>query len=90
MELKFTTDAKADRDWWKLHGSPATKRKIQRLLTEIEEHPRTGTGKPELLKGDMAGVWSRRIDKKNRILYEILDEIVIVYVLSMRGHYGDR
>ena len=90
MELKFTPEAKADRDWWKQHGNDATKRKIQRLLGELEEHPRTGTGKPELLKGDMAGVWSRHINKKDRILYEIHEEIVIVYVLSMRSHYGEK
>ena len=90
MELKFTTDAKADRDWWKRHGDDATNRKIQRMLSEMEQHPRTGTGKPELLKGDLSGVWSRRIDKKNRILYEIHDDVVIVLVLSMRGHYGDK
>jgi toxin YoeB len=64
MELKFTPEAKADRDWWKQHGNDATKRKIQRLLGELEEHPRTGTGKPELLKGDMAGVWSRHIKQE--------------------------
>lgn len=57
------------------------------MIGELEVHPRTGTGKPELLKGDMAGVWSRRINKKDRILYEIHDEIVIVYMISMRGHY---
>ena len=87
MELKFTPEAKKDRDWWKQHGDDATKRKIQRILTELEDHPRTGTGKPELLSGDFKGVWSRRINKKDRILYEIHDEIVIVYVISMRGHY---
>lgn len=90
MELKFTTEAKADLDWWKQHGSTATKRKIQQLLTELETHPHTGTGKPELLKGDMAGVWSRHIDKKNRILYKIHDDVVVVLVLSMRGHYSDK
>lgn len=90
MELKFTTDAKADRDWWKQHGDEATKKKIRKLLVELQQHPRTGTGKPELLKGDMAGVWSRRINHKDRLLYEIHDDIVLVLVLSMRGHYGDK
>lgn len=90
MEIAYSPAAQQDIDWWGRHGSPATRKKIKRLLDEMAVHPRTGTGKPELLKGDMAGVWSRRIDKKNRILYEIHDEIVIVYVLSMRGHYGDR
>ncbi len=87
MELKFTTAAKSDLEWWKQHGDDATKRKIKQLLTELEEHPRTGIGKPELLSGDLKGVWSRRINKKDRILYEIHDNVVVVLVLSMRGHY---
>ena len=87
MELKFTTAAKSDLEWWKPHGDDATKRKIKQLLTELEEHPRTGIGKPELLSGDLKGVWSRRINKKDRILYEIHDNVVVVLVLSMRGHY---
>ncbi len=90
MELKFTSAAKKDRDWWKKHGDEATKKRIKRLLNELEQHPRTGTGKPELLSGDMDGVWSRHINKKDRILYEIHDNIVVVLVLSMRGHYNDR
>ena len=87
MELKFTPEAIADRDWWKQNGDDATKRKIMQLLNEMEQHPRTGTGKPELLSRDLKGVWSRRINKKDRILYEIHDDIVLVLVLSMRGHY---
>ena len=87
MELKFTPDAQADRVWWKQNGDDATKRKIKQLLNELEKHPRTGTGKPELLSRDLKGVWSRRINTKDRILYEIHDDIVVVLVLSMRGHY---
>ena len=90
MELKFTTQAKEDLDWWKHNGDEASKRKIQRMLSELEEHPRTGTGKPEQLSGELSGVWSRRINKKDRILYEIHDEIIVVLVLSMRGHYGEK
>ena len=87
MELKFTPDAQKDLEWWKRHDDEALKRKIQRLLSEMEEHPRTGTGKPELLSGDLSGVWSRRINKEHRILYEIHDKIVVVLVLSMRYYY---
>ena len=87
MELKFTPDAKKDLGWWKQHGDAASKRKIQQLLTEMEEHPRTGTGKPELLSGDLSGVWSRRINQEHRILYEIHDKVLLVLVLSMKYHY---
>ena len=87
MEIAYSPSAQEDLEWWNKYGSPATKKKITRMIGELEVHPRTGTGKPELLKGDMAGVWSRRINKKDRILYEIHDEIVIVYMISIRGHY---
>ena len=87
MELKFTPDAKKDLEWWKQHGDAASKRKIQQLLTEMEEHPRTGTGKPELLSGDLSGVWSRRINQEHRVLYEIHDKVLLVLVLSMKYHY---
>ena len=90
MELKFTPDAKKDLDWWKQNGDAASKRKIQQLLTEMEEHPRTGTGKPELLSGDLRGVWSRRINQEHRILYEIHDNVLVVLVLSMKYHYKKR
>ena len=87
MELKFTPEAKKDLDWWKLHGDEASKRKIKQLLKEMEVHPRTGTGKPELLSGNLSGVWSRRINKEHRILYEMYDKILVVLVLSMKYHY---
>lgn len=50
---------------------PSAFKKAIRLIDELFEHPRTGTGKPELLSGDRAGQWSRRITKKHRLVYEI-------------------
>lgn len=64
--------------------------KAFRLLNELREHPRTGTGKPEPLSGDRDGQWSRRITQKHRMVYSIEDEIVEVYVLSSYGHYDDK
>ncbi len=62
--------------------------KIEKLLIELIEHPKTGTGQVEQLKGERQGQWSRRIDKKNRLVYTIDDEIVTVEVISAKGHYG--
>ena len=59
-------------------------------LAELQEHPRTGTGKPELLSGDRAGQWSRRISQKHRLVYEIEETIVKVDILSAYGHYEDK
>ena len=59
--------------------------KIDSLITEILRDPFRGTGKPELLRGDFAGHWSRRITKEHRLVYKVLsDQIVIV---SCKYHY---
>ena len=60
------------------------------LLEELQEHPRTGTGKPELLKNDKRGLWARRISRKHRLVYKIEDDKVIVIVISAYGHYDEK
>lgn len=64
--------------------------KAVKLLNELMEHPRTGTGKPKQLSGDRAGQWRRKISDKHRLVYEIHDHIVKVLVLSAWGHYDDK
>lgn len=54
------------------------------------EHPKTGTGQPEMLKHDLHGLYSRRISKKHRLVYEVKDHVVTVIVLSAYSHYGDK
>lgn len=61
--------------------------KIEKLLVELTLHPKTGTGQAEALKGNLSGFWSRRIDKYNRLIYTIEEEIVTVIVISAKGHY---
>ncbi|HYK75806.1 MAG TPA: Txe/YoeB family addiction module toxin [Daejeonella sp.] len=55
------------------------------MLDELTEHPLTGTGKPELLKHELTGLWSRRINKEHRIVYGIKENTVYEY--SLKGHY---
>ena len=81
--------AKADLSEVARSGNKPMMRKIEKLIKELAEHPTTGTGKPELLKGTN-GVWSRRIDKKNRLVYTIQDEKVVVLILAALGHYHDK
>ena len=71
-------------------NEPKAFAKAQALITELSEHPRTGTGKPEPLFGNRAGQWSRRITKKHRLVYEIHDTEVVVLVLTAYGHYDDK
>jgi toxin YoeB len=54
------------------------------------EHPTKGTGQPEMLKHDLAGLYSRRINKKHRLVYSINEQVVTVYVLTAWFHYGDK
>lgn len=55
---------------------------------DICEHPYTGLGKPEALKYELSGYWSRRINSEHRIIYRVDDELITVFVLSMRYYYG--
>ena len=71
-------------------NEPKSFTKAQKLIAELQEHPRTGTGKPEPLSGDRMGQWSRRISKKHRMVYEIRDTEVIVLILTAYGHYDDK
>ena len=70
-------------------GDKKSKRRLNQILLELELHPRKGIGNPEALKHDLSGLWSRRINKKDRLIYEVQDEIVTVYVVSAMGHYED-
>jgi toxin YoeB len=87
-ELDFTAQARSDIALHK-KSNPAAYSKIEKLLGELREHPRTGTGKPKPLSGNMAGQWSRRITDKHRLVYAIDDNKIIVLVLTAAGHYDD-
>lgn len=71
-------------------SEPAAFKKAGKLLVELQEHSKTGSGKPEPLAGDRIGQWSRRISLKHRLIYEIEDTVVKVDVLSAYGHYDDK
>lgn len=88
--LLLTEKAENDLKQWKKSGQIKTLRKILNLFDELEQHPQTGTGKPEALKNDLSGYWSRQIDKKNRLIYRIDEGIVVVEVISLWSHYGDK
>jgi toxin YoeB len=71
-------------------GDKATNKKLQKILLELEINPLVGTGNPEPLKYNLNGYWSRRLNKKDRLIYEVKDEIVTVLILSAMGHYNDK
>ena len=61
-----------------------------KLIDELYEHPKSGTGRPEPLKGHLEGRWSRRISDKHRLVYRVQEKEVIVLVISAYGHYEDK
>ena len=87
--INYTKRAQSDLVKLK-RDEPASFKKVTKLLNELAEHPQTGTGHPEQLKGNRSNQWSRRITEKHRLVYEILDTEVVVLVLTAYGHYKDR
>ncbi len=83
--LDFTDKANDDIATHKKAGNKAVLNKLLTLLEELEEHPFTGTGKPELLKHSLSGCWSRRINREHRLVYEVAEDII--FILSAKGHY---
>ena len=90
MEIVLLPQTQKDRDYWKKSGNKAIMERISALLKDIMEHPYTGIGKPEPLKYDLAGKWSRRINAEHRLIYSVNENIITVYVFSMRYHYSKK
>ena len=80
----LSTDAIRHLDDWK-RADPKGLIKIIALITEISETPFTGTGKPEPLKHDLKGKWSRRITHEHRLVYEVTD--ASIRIISCKFHY---
>ena len=73
-----------------LRYEPKAYKKAIRFIGELYDHPKTGLGHPEPLKGKPEGRWSREITKKHRLIYRIFETEVHVDVLSAYGHYDDK
>lgn len=82
----FAPEAIAEFSDWLQHDVKIAK-KILELLAECTRTPYEGKGKPEPLKGNLKGHWSRRITQEHRLVYTVTDEQI--YVLSCHGHYDD-
>lgn len=72
--------------YWQTQDKKTLKR-INQLLQDIDRNSHSGIGKPEPLKGDLQGYWSRRIDDHNRLVYRIIDNRI--EILQCRTHYGN-
>ena len=84
MQITFSKNAWEEYITWQKEDRKIL-RKINNLIKDIQRHPFHGIGKPEPLKYDLAGFWSRRIDLEHRLVYEALTDEIIIY--SCRYHY---
>lgn len=87
MNKMFSDNAWQDFILW-MREDRKTAKKIASLLADIERNGNEGLGKPESLKGNLSGYWSRRISEKDRLIYRF-DETTI-YIAACKGHYGDK
>ena len=85
--ITFSEDAWDEYLYWQTQDKK-TLRKINTLLKEIQREPFRGEGKPEPLKGELSGKWSRRINDKDRLVYEVEEDTVVVQ--QCKGHYEDK
>jgi len=84
MNLLWTEDAWEDYCRWQKQDKKTIKR-INDLIKDIQRNPIDGIGKPEQLKENLSGLWSRRIDDVNRIVYRITDDAI--EILAVKNHY---
>ena len=85
-KLTFTEQAFEEYLYWQTQDKK-TLRRINALLKDISRSPFEGIGKPEPLKHDKGGLWSRRIDDTNRLVYRVTEEQIEIY--QCKGHYDD-
>jgi toxin YoeB len=84
MNITFYAAAWDGYQYWQSNDK-ATFRKINALIKECQRHPFEGIGKPEPLKGDLSGYWSRRIDREHRLVYRVRDGAL--EIVQCRYHY---
>ena len=85
MEIVLLGKSEKDLKDWKQAGNTVVLKKIRRLIEAIQKNPFEGIGKPEPLKHNLSGKWSRRITEEDRMVYEIEEGCVKIY--SLKGHY---
>ncbi|WP_264534964.1 Txe/YoeB family addiction module toxin [Flavobacterium sp. N1736] len=90
FRVEVTKIANQDIEKHKKSGNKISIKNIAKILIDLTENPYEGFGSPEQLKHEYSGLWSRRINQKDRLIYRIENEIVTVFVISAMGHYSDK
>lgn len=87
MEISYSDKAQMDLQYWIKSGNKIIQNKISKLMDAIIESPYQGIGKPEALKHNLQGKWSRRINAEHRVIYEVVEIENMIKVHSLKGHY---
>lgn len=87
MRLQWDFDAWEDYCYWQ-RTDPSMLKRINELIKDVRRSPFSGIGKPEPLKHNLSGFWSRRINDGNRLVYAIEKDAVVI--ISCKGHYGSK
>jgi toxin YoeB len=87
MRIVFSKNAWEDYTSWGVENRKML-RKINELIKDIQRTPFEGKGKPEPLKYDLAGLWSRRIDLEHRLIYSVQDKNILIYICKY--HYDKK
>ena len=88
--LEISSKARKELQLHYKSGNKSDIRKNEQIFLELSNTPYEGIGNPEPLKYQMSGYWSRRINKKDRIIYIVYEDKVLVLIVSAIGHYGEK
>ena len=89
FRVEVTKIAKQDIEKHKKSGNKISIKNIAKILVDLSENPYQGFGNPEPLKYEYLGFCSREINKKDKIIYKVDEDIVTVFVIAAMGHYAD-
>ena len=87
MKVQFSENGWEQFMFW-LEQDKKTLKKIKKLLADISRNGYSGMGHPEALKGNLSGFWSREIDEKNRLVYNVVDDVITI--IQCKNHYDDK
>lgn len=85
MEIAYTQKALTDLELWRKSGNKTIQKRISEIIESIRQNPFEGIGKPEALKYELSGKWSRRISSEHRIIYQVQEDKI--FIQSFYGHY---
>ena len=87
MNVSFTSNGWDDYSWWLMYNDKKSLKRLLHVIDDIRRSPFDGIGKPEPLRGNLSGWWSRRIDDSNRMVYRVNNGAI--EISQCRGHYDE-